>query len=37
MDADEAFVLVQIAEPLLPPPSPDTTAGVIPQCATDSI
>jgi acetolactate synthase I/II/III large subunit len=36
MDADEAFVLVQIAEPLLPPPSPDT-AGVLPQCATDSI
>ena len=42
MDADEAFVLVQIAEPLLssPSPSPSTstnTAGVLPQCATDSI
>ncbi len=36
MDADEAFVLVQIAEPLLPPSSPDT-AGAVPQCATDSI
>ena len=43
MDADEAFVLVQIAEPMLLPsssPSPSTstnTAGVLPQCATDSI
>lgn len=42
MDADEAFVLVQIAEPLLPSsgPSPSTstnTAGALPQCATDSI
>ena len=40
MDADEAFVLVQIAEPLMhsPPPSPSTnTAGALPQCATDSI
>lgn len=36
MDADEAFVLVQIAEPLLPPSSHDT-AGAVPQCATDSI
>lgn len=40
MDADEAFVLVQIAEPLItsPSPSPSTnTAGALPQCATDSI
>jgi acetolactate synthase-1/2/3 large subunit len=36
MDADEAFVLVQIAEPLLPPTSHDT-AGAVPQCAIDSI
>ncbi len=36
MDADEAFVLVQIAEPLLPPSSHDN-AGAVPQCATDSI
>lgn len=36
MDADEAFVLVQIAEPLLPPSSHDTS-GAVPQCATDSI
>jgi acetolactate synthase-1/2/3 large subunit len=40
MDADEAFVLVQIAEPLLASPSPSTStnaAGALPQCATDSI
>ncbi|NOT87046.1 MAG: acetolactate synthase 2 catalytic subunit [Lysobacter sp.] len=44
LDADEAFVLVQIAEPLItspspsPSPSPSTnTAGALPQCATDSI
>ncbi len=43
MDADEAFVLVQIAEPLLLPssassPSTSTnTAGALSQCATDSI
>jgi acetolactate synthase I/II/III large subunit len=43
MDADEAFVLVQISEPPLitsPSPSPSTstnTAGALPQCATDSI
>lgn len=41
MDADEAFVLVQITEPPLitsPSPSPSTnTAGALPQCATDSI
>ncbi len=44
MDADEAFVLVQIAEPLLLPSSPcpststsTNTAGALPQCATDSI
>lgn len=36
LDADEAFVLVQIAEPLVPPSSHDT-AGAVPQCATDSI
>ncbi len=43
LDADEAFVLVQITEPPLitsPSPSPSTstnTAGALPQCATDSI
>ena len=42
LDADEAFVLVQIAEPLITSPSssPSTstnTAGALPQCATDSI
>ncbi len=36
LDADEAFVLVQIAEPLLPTSSTDT-AGAVPQCAIDSI
>lgn len=40
MDADEAFVLVQIAEPSVhsPLPTPSTnTAGALTQCATDSI
>jgi acetolactate synthase I/II/III large subunit len=41
LDADEAFVLVQISEPpLITSPSPSTstnTAGALPQCATDSI
>jgi acetolactate synthase I/II/III large subunit len=42
MDADEAFVLVRIAEPLITSPSasPSTstnTSGALPQCATDSI
>lgn len=36
MDADDAFVLVQIAEPLLPSPATDP-AGALPQCAIDSI
>jgi acetolactate synthase I/II/III large subunit len=36
MDADDAFVLVQIAEPLLPSPTHDH-AGALPQCAIDSI
>ena len=36
MDADEAFVLVQIAEPLLASSSHDT-AGAVHQCAIDSI
>ena len=36
LDADEAFVLVQIAEPLLPSPATDP-AGALPQCAIDSI
>lgn len=43
LDADEAFVLVQISEPPLitsPSPSASTstnTSGALPQCATDSI